>query len=248
MSFEQNRKDYEKNIKLGVGISILLHILIIIPLLFIKEEKLPEFKEGFSYSTAADLDLTKIEVHNYEILRPGGGGGGGGGEDPNGKGSIKEMKSGIPVPSADPMNVEFGLINTPKPDSITDNQNLKSGLGYGSGTGSGRGSGSGTGVGSGKGSGIGSGTGDGTMAVSFTPRQILEVIPEQRSNFKGAVKLSVRIGKEGLVKDHKVLQNSTNSSECLAEVLKAAYKSKWQSVKIEGKLIEYWTEKTYRFE
>ena len=103
-------------------------------------------------------------------------------------------------------------------------------------------------LGSGIGSGHGSGTGDGTTLLPFTPRQILEVIPERERGFRGIIKLSVRIGKDGLVKEHKVLQNTTNNPECLSRVLQAAYKSKWQAVKLEGKVVEYWTEKTYRFE
>lgn len=246
MSYEQNRKDYERNVKIGLGASMVFHLLLL-SLLFIKGgETVLEFKEGYSTAKTTDLDLTNIVVEKYD-MEPGGGGGGGGGTDPNGGGPDVETLSGIPVPSSHPSNVEFDL-KTSIPDSASKNKGLKAGPGYGSGEGPGSGSGSGGGIGSGKGTGIGSGTGDGTALLTFIPKQILEVIPERSDNFKGIIKLSVRIGKEGLVKDHKVLQNTTDNTQCLLKVLEAAYKSKWQSVKLEGKFVEYWTEKTYRFE
>jgi hypothetical protein len=249
MTYEENRKSFEKNIRLGFGVSALFHLLILLPFLFEGEEKVLTFKESYGVTKTVEIDLTKI-AQNYDVLNEGGGGGGGGGTDPNGSGPIEEIMSGIPVPSSTPVKAEFGLVNTVPPDSASKNQNLKTGAGHGTGegTGSGSGSGTGTGSGSGKGSGSGSGTGDGTTFLTFTPRQILEVIPESQSNYKGVIKLSVRIGKDGLVKDHKILQNTTNNPQCLVRVLEAAYRSKWQSVKIEGKIIEYWTEKTYRFE
>lgn len=248
MTYEENRKSFRKNIKVGFGVSALLHILIIIPFLFKGEEKTLIFNEAYGTANTVEIDLTSLTAANYEMLHEGGGGGGGGGTDSDGSGPLEEVKSGIPVPSSTPVKVEFGFVNTVPPDSASKNQNLKSGSGHGTGEGSGSGSGSGTGTGSGKGSGIGAGTGDGTALLSFTPRQILEVIPESQSNFKGIIKLSVRIGKDGLVKDHKILQNTTNKAECLIRVLEAAYRSRWQSVKIEGRVVEYWTEKTYRFE
>lgn len=248
MTYEESRKSFKRNIRAGFCISIFLHLLIIIPFLFKGEEKTLKFNEGSGIATTVEIDLTNIAVENYDVLTEGGGGGGGGGTDPNGTGPVEEVRSGIPVPSSSPVKIEFGMTNTIPPDSVSKNQNLKLGPGHGTGEGSGSGSGSGTGTGSGKGSGIGPGTGDGTALLSFTPRQILEVIPENQSDFKGIIKLSVRIGKDGLVKDHKVLQNTTNSAQCLAKVLEAVYRSKWQSVKIEGRIVEYWTEKTYRFE
>jgi membrane protein involved in colicin uptake len=248
MTYEENRKYFKKNIRMGFFISVLLHLIIIIPFLFKGEDEIPTFKEGGGIASSAEIDLTNIAIENYSLLNEGGGGGGGGGTDPNGGGPLEEVKSGIPIPSSTPVKVEFGMVNRVPPDSASKNQNLKSGPGYGTGEGTGSGSGSGSGTGSGKGSGIGAGTGDGTVLLSFTPRQILEVIPQNQSNFKGIIKLSVKIGKDGLVKNHKILQNTSNSAQCLANVLEAVYRSKWQSVKIEGRIVEYWTEKTYRFE
>jgi|GEM_PF-1956183 len=247
MSYELNRKEYKKNLMIGASASFLFHFLIIIPLL-INGGEVIQFKEGYVNLSMTNIDVKEIKVENYEILKEGGGGGGGGGTDQNGGGAMGETKSGIPVPSAEPQKAEFDVITYVPPDSADKNQGLKVGMGFGTGEGTGSGSGSGTGIGSGKGSGIGSGTGDGTTTLSFTPRQILEVIPEKRSGFNGIIKLSVRIGKDGCVKNHKILQNTTGSDIGLSKVLEAVYKSRWQSIKVEGKMVEYWTEKTYKFE
>lgn len=248
MTYDENRSAYERNLKIGLAASLLFHFIILILPGFFRGDDTVQFKEGFVYTKNVDLTPAEINAFKYDIEIPGGGGGGGGGTDPNGGGPAQELVNGIPVPTSDPVNTRFDMVSYTPSDTILKNQNLKPGLGFGTGEGSGSGSGSGTGSGSGKGSGYGSGSGDGTTLIPFTPRQILEAIPERLDGFKGIIKLSVRIGKDGLVKDHKVLQNTTNNSICLVKVLEAAYKSKWQSVKIEGKVVEYWTEKTYRFE
>jgi len=249
MTYDENRNTYDRNLKIGIAASVLFHaLLLLLPFIF-KGEDIVQFKDGYVQTKSAELDISNITVYKYEIERtPGGGGGGGGGTDPNGGGPAKELISGVPVPSAKQTNAQYDMISLPPPDSALKNQNLKVGPGYGTGEGTGTGSGTGSGSGSGKGSGHGSGTGDGTTVLPFTPKQILEVIPERSENFKGIIKLSVRIGKDGLVKDHRILQNSSNNPECLTKVLLAVYKSKWQSVKLEGRVVEYWTEKTYRFE
>jgi len=245
MTYEENRIEYERNVKRGLIGSMLFH-LVLLSLFLIKSETVLEFKEGYSNTRTTELDMTNFTAEKYE-MEPGGGGGGGGGTDPNGGGPEVETLSGIPVPSSNPSNVEFGLQTSIVPDSAK-NKGLKEGPGLGSGEGPGSGSGSGGGIGSGKGKGIGSGAGDGTTLLSFTPRQIFEVPQEINPDFKGKIKLAIRIGKEGLPKDHKVLQNTTNNPQCLIKVLEAAYKSKWQAVKVEGKFVDYWTEKTYSFE
>lgn len=251
MDYQQNRNTIEKNLKIGLAASLLLHLLVLLlpALLRGGDEQEPFFKEGYNSFRTTEIDLAQISAFRYEVQpQSGGGGGGGGGTDPDGGGPNREMLSGIPVPSSEPVKVEFNLQSYTPADTSGRNRNLKPGEGFGTGEGSGSGSGKGTGSGSGIGSGRGSGIGDGTTLLPFTPRQILEVIPERESSFSGTIKLSVRIGKDGLVKEHKVLTNTSNSPECLVRVLQAVYKSKWQSVKLEGKVVEYWTEKTYRFE
>ncbi len=84
--------------------------------------------------------------------------------------------------------------------------------------------------------------------TSFVPKQILEVVPgKAENNFKGIIYLSLKIGKDGKVIEHKVLVNTTNSTECLKQVIAAAYNSRWEPVTIGGEKKEYWIEKTYRF-
>lgn len=85
--------------------------------------------------------------------------------------------------------------------------------------------------------------------LPYIPRQILEVLPEQNDiPCQGVVSLALHIGKDGNVKNHRVLDNTTNSEVCLKNILKAAYKTRWQPVILESQIYEYWIEKVYRFD
>ena len=105
-------------------------------------------------------------------------------------------------------------------------------------------------TGSGEGNNNINGSGDALNApqLPFIPRQILEVLPKnQDSDFKGYIEMKLKIGTDGKVIEHKVLKNTTGSQQCLKSVITAAYKSKWEPVKIKNNKIVYWVEKTYRF-
>ncbi len=130
--------------------------------------------------------------------------------------------------------------------------NLAEGNKTGSGTGSGSGNGNGSGNGVGNGSGNGAGNGNGNVfnaeQLPFVPRQILEVIPvSEGESITGIISLTLKIGTDGRVITHKVLLNTTGSDKELQNVIKAAYKSKWEAIKIKDTKIEYWVNKTYRF-
>ena len=105
-----------------------------------------------------------------------------------------------------------------------------------------------------------SGNGTNTSAISgrgtalnmpelpFVPRQILEVLPQNvDKDAKGFVELSLKIGTDGHVIEHKIIDNTTGSQQVLQSVITAAYKSKWEPVKINNNKIVYWVEKTYSF-
>ena len=64
---------------------------------------------------------------------------------------------------------------------------------------------------------------------------------------KGVVELSLKIDTDGHVIEHKIIDNTTGSQRILQSVITAAYKSKWESIKIKDSKIVYWVEKTYRF-
>jgi len=85
-------------------------------------------------------------------------------------------------------------------------------------------------------------------SFQFIPRQILEVVPQKVDGVKGFIKIRVLVGIDGYVKQHKILNNTTNSQKCLDSVLEAAYKSRWQPISIEGEKVEYWIEKIYTFD
>ncbi|MBN1406355.1 MAG: hypothetical protein JW956_01120 [Calditrichaceae bacterium] len=85
--------------------------------------------------------------------------------------------------------------------------------------------------------------------LPYMPRQVLEVLPEKtENNPKGEILLSLHIDKNGKVKTHKVISNTTGSDICLQHVIKAAYSSRWQPVIIDSSIYEYWIYKTYKFE
>ena len=94
----------------------------------------------------------------------------------------------------------------------------------------------------------GSGTALNMPELPFVPRQILEVLPQNvDKDAKGFVELSLKIGTDGHVIEHKIIDNTTGSQQILQSVITAAYKSKWESIKIKDSKIVYWVEKTYRF-
>jgi hypothetical protein len=86
-------------------------------------------------------------------------------------------------------------------------------------------------------------------SLPFIPRQFLEVLPEKPADdVEGYIKLSLKIGKGGMVKEHRILNNTVKAcEECLHNVIEAVYKSKWAPVIIEGDSVQFWLEKTYRF-
>jgi hypothetical protein len=84
--------------------------------------------------------------------------------------------------------------------------------------------------------------------LPYMPRQVLEVLPEKaENNPKGEILLSLHIDKNGKVKAHKVISNTTHSDICLQHVIKAAYNSRWQPVIIDSNIYEYWIYKSYQF-
>ena len=84
--------------------------------------------------------------------------------------------------------------------------------------------------------------------LPFVPRQILEVLPQNvDENIKGLIVMELKIGTDGKVIEYKVISNTTGSQKYLQSVITAAYKSKWESVKIKDNNVVYWVEKTYRF-
>ena len=84
-------------------------------------------------------------------------------------------------------------------------------------------------------------------SLPFTPRQILEVVPKEINGAEGQVVVSLKIGEDGYVKEHKIIKDNTNKNECVKSVIASVYKSRWQPIIIEGERIEYWVEKVYKF-
>jgi len=84
--------------------------------------------------------------------------------------------------------------------------------------------------------------------LPFIPKQILEVLPDNTDgDITGYIDLRLKIGTDGKVIEHKVIANTTGSNKYLQNVIVAAYKSRWEPVKIDNNKIDYWVEKTYTF-
>ncbi|MBI3123744.1 MAG: energy transducer TonB [Ignavibacteriales bacterium] len=235
------RKTYERNYAKGIAGSILIHLFLLILLIIPKCEE-PVMHERI-YIHTNDVIVFQNALDAKDIIGDGLGIGGssGLGSNPNAQATNNtQALFANPVASSTPDEIDFGMLtNLNKPDSTSRE-------GFGSSEGSGYGSGSG----GGKGDGIGSGTGTGKVyqSLPFAPRQVLEVLPDNTNETKGYIILALRIGTDGKVQEHKVLMNSMNDSALLNKVLEAANKSRWQSVKMEGEKVEYWIEKTYRFD
>lgn len=233
---ENWREKYRNNFTIGIAISTATHLfLFLILFLFMRQIEEPVYDY---YDNTYIVKLTTNNIGKVDI----GGGGGSSGNGTEGAGkdfSSTKTLSGIPVPVSEQTEIEFG-----KETNLIDPEDslLNSG-------GSGIGSGSGGGIGGGKGSGIGdgSGSGSGYLPLPFVPRQILEVVPQNVESVKGTIILVLKIGTDGFVKEHKVIYNTSNDDACLMNTIDAAYKSRWEQVKIEGKQVQYWIEKTYRF-
>lgn len=222
------REKYHKNFSIGIAISLAVHLLIILIIfIFLPQNDEPAY---YYYDSTYIVKLTTINIGKVDI----GGGGGSTGDGSEGTGkdfSLPKTLAGIPVPVSDTTGIEFGMeTNLIDPrDSL-----LNSG-------GSRIGSGSGGDIGGGKGS------GSGYLSLPFVPRQILEVVPQNVDGAKGTIILILKIGTDGFVKEDKIIYNTTTNTDCLKNTIEAAHKSRWEQIKIEGKQIQYWIEKTYKF-
>jgi len=229
------REEYRKNFTAGIIISVAVHFIFLIVILL-----MPQLSQEPSNDYFDNTYTVKLSIINLGQVDAGGGGSSGNGENDPGVGALSNKTiSGTPVPVHDAPNVEFG-----KETNLSEPKDSLSKPGGG-----GNGTGSGTGIGSGSGSGIGpgSGWGVGYKSLPFVPKQILEVLPQNVDGEKGEILLLLKIGKDGYVKEHKVIMNTVNDPIGLKNVLEAAYKSRWEKIKIEETQIEYWIEKKYIF-
>ena len=84
--------------------------------------------------------------------------------------------------------------------------------------------------------------------VRSSPRQIFEVLPANEDNvFNGKLQLSLKINGNGRVVDHRILFNSLDCKDCLNDIIKAAYRSRWEPAMVNGKNSDYWVVKSYIF-
>ncbi len=233
------QKEYYNNFTRGIIISIAAHFLLLLFAYIISKSTKPETSSDYYYAPYVS-HLTVVNVGKVAI-EGGGGSSGNGVDNIDVATSTKNLIAGIPVPGSDTSNAEFAMKTI-----LADTKDTVSTAG-GKGTGSGTGEGVGDGIGSGQGYGFGNGLGSGFKQLPFMPRQTLEVLPQKVEDVKGMIVLALKIGLDGNVKDNKVILNTVNSADCLKYVLEAAYKSKWEKIKMEGQQIEYWIEKTYRF-
>ncbi|MCL6098635.1 MAG: hypothetical protein M1391_08675 [Bacteroidetes bacterium] len=230
--FENWQQRYRKNFTIGIIISIVVHCIVLFSIRFLPEISWKEIQREYINTYTA-----KMQFINIGEVIPGDGSFGNGIDETGNDGVPPQTITGTPLPSLDSAEIPFGketiLLN--KSDSLK----ISSGSGTGKGTG-----GSG---GVGKGYGYGSGLGKDYTHLPFVPRQILEVIPQNVEGANGEIVLLLKIGIDGIVKEHKIVMNTTGDNTVLKHVLDAAYKSRWEKIKMEGRQVEYWIEKTYRY-
>lgn len=84
--------------------------------------------------------------------------------------------------------------------------------------------------------------------VRVAPRQIFEAVPANADNdFNGKLRLSLKINEKGQVINHRIIFNSLECTDCLNDIIKAAYRSKWEPAIVNGKNADCWVEKSYIF-
>lgn len=87
---------------------------------------------------------------------------------------------------------------------------------------------------------------------TIPPRPLVQVMPEypnqlRKQKIHGYVRLLVRVGKNGKVKDVIVAENATGNELCEKVAKKAAYQSRYIPATWRNKRIEMWTTCIYSF-
>ncbi len=93
-------------------------------------------------------------------------------------------------------------------------------------------------------------TGHGSVQYARSaPRLLYEVVPAggDEDDYHGRLQVSLKINPDGKVIDHRILFNSLDCADCLNNLIKAAYKSKWEPAAVNGKNEDYWVVKSYTF-
>ncbi len=84
--------------------------------------------------------------------------------------------------------------------------------------------------------------------VRSAPRLLYEVVPaDVKDELHGRLQISLKINQDGRVTGHRILYNSLDCSECLNDLINAAYKSKWEPAAVNGRNESYWVVKSYSF-
>ncbi len=92
--------------------------------------------------------------------------------------------------------------------------------------------------------------GQGTVHYARSaPRLLYEVVPAggEEDDYHGRLQISLKINTDGKVIDHRILFNSLDCVDCLNNLIRAAYKSKWEPAAVNGTNEDYWVVKSYSF-
>ncbi len=89
----------------------------------------------------------------------------------------------------------------------------------------------------------------GVQYARLAPRLLYEVVPAggEEDDYHGRLQISLKINPDGKVIDHRILFNSLDCFDCLNNLIRAAYKSKWEPAAVNGKNEDYWVVKSYTF-
>lgn len=232
---ENWQRRYRRNFTIGIAISVMAHAVVLFSFHYMPQISGSEIQTEYINTYTAKMTMINIG----EVI-PGGESSGKGLDETANGGFPAQTVSGTPVPSLDSIQIPFGN----ETNLFDKNDSLKISIGIG---GKGTGDSGIGGSGSGKGLGYGSGLGSNYTPLPFIPRQTLEVFPQNIEDVHGEIVLLLKIGTDGIVKEHKIVMNTTNDSNALKNVLEAAHKSRWEKIKMEGHQVEYWIEKTYKY-
>ena len=101
-----------------------------------------------------------------------------------------------------------------------------------------------------------SGTGKNTLFGEFSPgipaevpaKPILEIYPQVSGvTCKGIVRLLLLVNKSGKVTEVEMVENTTSSGKCLEFAMNAARKSEWLPANVNGKEVDSWVMKVFKF-
>lgn len=236
---ELSRRVLQKNIAIGLGLAVVLHLFALLSLRLEFSDSGKRFDRILS-----DRRTVPVQLEPYaELIKLDTGGGQGGGEGGGSRSApIPTEIPGTPVPVPDALAHVESLAVIPAVSTTLDSTG-EEGTGLpGSSWGSG-----GTGWGTGPGEGVGL-----SRVVISPPRPLVESFPEypsaaRKAKAQGVVELRVKVDETGKVVQVIVLNNATQNEACAQAAINAAFRSRYRPAQTAAGPDTAWIVRPYRF-